>query len=115
MRHGDTEILCVSVSHDLIVPAMTLDVFEDKPSRWPLIITWLLIVVGITLRLLQYLSRPAFWADEAPLLHSMQRLDIGGFFYSRLDDSQVAPPLFMAIQKLVGELVGFGELAQHLS
>jgi hypothetical protein len=92
---------------------MTMDGLEEKPSRWPIVIAWLLVAAGAALRLVQYLSRQAFWADEAPLLQSMQRLDLGGFFYSRLDDSQVAPPLFMAIQKLTGELAGFGELAQR--
>lgn len=68
------------------------------------------LAVGVTLRVLLYLSGRSLWLDEARLA-----LNLAGRSYldllRPLDYDQVAPPLFLWAEKLATQLFGVNELA----
>ena len=76
-------------------------------------ISWLIIVFGITVRLVQYLSNRSLWVDEAVLaLNIVNRsyLELG----QPLDYDQVAPIGFLWLEKLAIETLGNNEYALRL-
>ncbi len=77
------------------------------------IFSWLIIIFGITVRLVQYLSNRSLWADEAVLA-----LNIVNRSYSELgqplDYDQAAPIGFLWLEKLAIEIFGNNEYALRL-
>ena len=69
------------------------------------ILSWLIIVFGIVVRLVQYLSNRSLWADEAALA-----LNIVNRSYSELgqplDYDQAAPIGFLWLEKLAIDIFG---------
>jgi hypothetical protein len=64
-----------------------------------------LIATGVLLRLWQYLSHSSLWIDEAALARNIIERPVAELFGS-LHYAQVAPPLFLAIER--GAVVVFG-------
>ena len=60
---------------------------------------WLLIAIGIALRLRQYLANRSFWADEASLALNIVGRSFSGLTLP-LDYEQGTPILFLLIEKL---------------
>jgi hypothetical protein len=78
-------------------------------ARLPLLI----ILVGTLLRLLQYFGNRSLWRDEAALARGILALRLSEWFQP-LDHAQVAPPLFVLIQRTVIAAVGGSEAALRL-
>jgi hypothetical protein len=72
-----------------------------------------LLVIGILLRLWQYLSGPSLWIDEAALARNIIDRPVRALF-APLDYAQVAPPGFLLLQKAVVLTVGSSEYALRL-
>ena len=76
-------------------------------------LSWIIIIFGITVRLIQYISNRSLWADEAVLA-----LNIVNRSYSELtqplDYDQVAPIGFLWIEKFLVNLLGDNEYALRL-
>ena len=73
-------------------------------------LSWLLIGIGIILRLAQYLSNKSLWRDELFLALNLSERSIPDLF-KPLDYNQYAPAGFLIIQKIVISLFGTSELA----
>ncbi len=76
-------------------------------------LSWIIIVFGIVIRLIQYISNRSLWADEAVLA-----LNIVNRSYSELtqplDYDQVAPIGFLWIEKFLVNLLGNNEYVLRL-
>lgn len=76
-------------------------------------ISWIIIIFGIIIRLIQYISNRSLWADESVLA-----LNIVNRSYTELtqplDYDQVAPIGFLWIEKLLVNLLGNNEFALRL-
>ena len=79
-------------------------------SEW---MWWSLIVLGIVLRLRQYLTNRSFWADEASLAYNLATRSFSGLTQP-LDYHQGAPIGFLFIEKLSMLLFGNNEYALRL-
>lgn len=71
------------------------------------------IVLGVALRLWQYLANPSIWVDEAAIARNVLDRQAGGLF-AALDYGQVAPPGFLLGVKLSSALFGGSEYALRL-
>ena len=76
----------------------------------PAVATLALVVIGILLRLWQYLSNASLWIDEAALARNIIDRPVGPLL-GPLDYAQVAPPGFLLIQKAAINIVGSSEYA----
>ena len=76
-------------------------------------IWWLLIVLGVILRLRQYLINRSFWADEASLAYNLVTRSFNGLTLP-LDYQQGAPIGFLFIEKLSIIAFGNNEYAMRL-
>jgi hypothetical protein len=72
-----------------------------------------IVVIGIVLRLWQYLSNPSLWIDEAALARNIIDRPVRALF-GPLDYAQVAPPGFLLIEKAAVLTVGSSEYALRL-
>lgn len=89
---------------------------EQTQTHWGVIFANALIFIaafGSLCRIAQYLSRRAFWHDEAFLVlnilrHTPEQL------LGKLDYSQAAPPLFLLLEKAAASLLGDSEFAFRL-
>jgi len=72
-----------------------------------------LLVIGILLRLWQYLSGPSLWIDEAALARNIIDRPVWALF-GPLDYAQVAPPGFLLIQKSAVLTLGTSEYVLRL-
>ncbi|HJS19123.1 MAG TPA: glycosyltransferase family 39 protein, partial [Anaerolineales bacterium] len=72
-----------------------------------------LFLLGITLRLRQYLTGRSLWADEAMLALNIVNRSIGGLF-KPLDYDQGAPIGFLLVEKMFNLLFGRNEYALRL-
>lgn len=81
--------------------------FNDrlKSIAKPQYMGWLLIALGIVLRLKQYLVNRSFWADESSLALNLVNRTFAGLAQP-LDYEQASPILFLFIEKLL--LVALG-------
>ena len=69
-----------------------------------------LVGFGIVLRVAQYLSDRSLWLDEALLaLNIIDRPP--SELLGPLDFNQAAPPAFLLLERWVGEIFGYSELA----
>jgi 4-amino-4-deoxy-L-arabinose transferase-like glycosyltransferase len=77
-------------------------------------ITWALIGLGVAVRLIRYLLNFPLWPDEAYLAHNY--LDRGYLqLLQPLDYGQVAPLLYLWLQKTVVAVCGFSESSLRLT
>ncbi|AMV37066.1 glycosyltransferase family 39 protein [Planctomyces sp. SH-PL62] len=93
-----------------IDPAPFLNRLLDLITRRPLVVClWL----GVALRLWVYLQGRPYWMDEGSLLANLRE---GGIFdlSSPLKSDQLAPPAFLAAQRLVTRLLGESPFATRL-
>ncbi|MFC1572903.1 glycosyltransferase family 39 protein [Candidatus Eisenbacteria bacterium] len=74
---------------------------------------WGIVILGILLRFYQYMANTSLWLDEAMLAHNIVRRSLVGLC-SSLDYEQLAPLMFLWIERLAVELLGHGELALRL-
>jgi hypothetical protein len=66
-------------------------------------LAWLAVAVGVLLRIVEYLGFRALYIDEASLLRNIEGKGI--FDFSRvLEEDQMAPPAFLAIERLLVHL-----------
>lgn len=77
------------------------------------IVAILLILLGIVLRLRQFLSGRSLWADEAMLALNIVNRDLAGLL-SPLDYDQGAPLGFLMVEKIFNLLFGRNEYALRL-
>ncbi len=68
-------------------------------------ITWTAVVAGLVFRLLAYTSNRSLYRDEASLLQNLVRLDVFDF-KTVLTEYQLAPPAFLAIERMLVRLPG---------
>jgi hypothetical protein len=77
------------------------------------LVTWLIIALGVILRMRQYLAIRSLWLDEAMLaLNIVHRNYIG--LFQPLDYNQGAPIGFLLLEKFVITLLGNNELRLRL-
>lgn len=86
-----------------------LGISPERAERW----LWRLTALGVGLRLLIYLLRTPIWTDEAKLAVSLLDRGYAGFL-EPLAYSQIAPVLFMWLQKSVTLVLGFSEYSLRL-
>lgn len=67
--------------------------------------TWAAVAAGAAFRLLAYASNRSLYRDEASLLQNLVRLDVFDF-HTTLTEYQLAPPAFLAIERLLVRLPG---------
>ncbi len=84
-----------------------------KASRLVPLAAWVLLALGLILRLRQYLANRSLWLDEAMLALNIIHKDIWGLF-GKLDYEQGAPLGFLLLEKLAATLLGDGERALRL-
>src|SRR5262245_65978294 len=93
---------------------MTLNVMQKAWTRLkPDLAWWFLIMLGVILRLRQYLVNRSFWADEASLAFNLVTRTFSGLTQP-LDYHQGAPIGFLFIEKLAILLLGNNEFAMRL-
>lgn len=83
------------------------------PERVVLVATWLVIAVGIALRVRQWASGRAFWLDELLLLSAMRQQRFTELL-EPLGYTQSAPPGWLAVQHVLVGVTGGGELGARL-
>src|SRR5262245_16900118 len=74
----------------------------------PWIARWnarILVVVGVLLRLAEYLHGRGLWMDEASLAANIRWKTLPGLF-GPLDYAQLAPPGFLAVEWIAARLLG---------
>lgn len=69
-----------------------------------------IVIVGILIRIRQYLVGRSLWVDEAMLVHNVLTRDFAGFLRP-LDTNQAAPVLFLWAEKLATIMGGTSEFA----
>ncbi|MDG3003500.1 hypothetical protein [Paludisphaera mucosa] len=76
--------------------------------------SWMLVALGIVVRLVRYLVDYPIWHDEAFLAASLWDRGFGDLAARPLEYGQVAPWLFMAIERLFVQALGYSELTLRL-
>jgi len=76
-------------------------------------ISWIIIIFGIAIRIIQYISNRSLWADEAVLALNIANRSYGELTQP-LDYDQVAPIGFLWIEKFLVNLLGNNEFALRL-
>lgn len=79
----------------------------------PLVVSWLLVGLGLFLRLVEYLANPSIWNDEAELALNIINRSYRGLTHP-LSSNQGAPIGFLFVEKSAVELFGPGSLALRL-
>jgi hypothetical protein len=69
---------------------------------------WIIILLGILIRLRQYLFNRSLWLDEAYLAFNMIKLDYHDLLLPLLH-GQSAPPAFLLITKMLTDIAGHSE------
>lgn len=82
-------------------------------SLWMSRISWLLLGFGLVIRVLQYLSNRALWADEAKLALNLVNRSYGELLQPLAHD-QIAPVGFLWAEKAAIQLLGQTEYALRL-
>jgi len=86
---------------------------NDGFGKPALVLWWAILIGGLALRVDIYLCKRSLWLDEAMLAVNLQTHTFAELF-GRLDDMQVAPPLFLLISKFVCSVWGQVEYALRL-
>ncbi len=98
---------------------MSLDemILSDKNSnRWRQffkLFVWLIIFIGITLRLLMFFQNRNLIIDEANIVRNLYERDFTELLQP-LKYEQYAPPLFLWIEEMLSLIFGYGEKALKL-
>lgn len=74
----------------------------------------LIFLLGFLLRLKWLLANPSFWNDECSLAWNVVDKSYGDFF-SVLDFTQVAPPFFMIMAKLMTKIFGVSDFVLRIT
>lgn len=82
-------------------------------ARWIEPATWILVGLGVALRVVQYASNRSLWIDEARLALNLLDRPIATLA-TPLADSQAAPIGFLFLVKLLSEVFGGSEYALRL-
>src|SRR5215212_6803017 len=91
-----------------------ITIHPSKPSvLWEKAAVALLILMGVVLRLRQYLTGRSLWSDEAMLALNIVDRNFAGMFQP-LDYDQGAPIGFLLVEKMVNSILGKNELALRL-
>jgi len=69
---------------------------------------WIIIIIGLLIRLRQYLANRSLWIDEAALALNILKLDYKELL-SPLFNGQAAPPFFLLLTKLFTKITGYNE------
>ncbi len=77
------------------------------------ILLWLLVGLGVLLRLAQYLYNRSLWVDEAALALNIRNRSFSELFYP-LDYAQAAPIGFLIVEKLLYQTLGHSEYVLRL-
>ncbi len=80
-----------------------------RPSWWEV----LAVAVGALLMTVQFVSRRSLWVDEIAVVHNLAARSLGELLTQPLDYDQVAPTLFLLVQKGIYSLLGGGELSMR--
>jgi hypothetical protein len=86
---------------------------RDLPTRAESAVAATLIAAGVILRLWQYLANSSLWIDEAALARNIIERPFSELFGS-LHYAQVAPPLFLAVERGAITVFGTSEYALRL-
>ncbi len=78
------------------------------------VLPWVVIAVGVLLRLVRYFDNRSLWLDEAALGLNITGLPFGRLVAGGLSFVQSAPPGFLAVEKAAVVLVGDDEMALRL-
>jgi hypothetical protein len=84
-----------------------------ESQRWIIGATWFFVALGILLRLVRYLVDYPIWHDEAFLACSLWDRDYVALLRP-LDYGQIAPWLFLAIERTIVIGLGYSELTLRL-
>lgn len=69
---------------------------------------WIIIIIGVLIRLRQYLVNRSLWTDEAALALNILKLNYRELL-SPLFNGQAAPPFFLLLTKLFTKIAGYNE------
>ncbi|MDR3680971.1 MAG: hypothetical protein P4L41_13485 [Flavipsychrobacter sp.] len=86
---------------------------NNRNDRWLAIATWLIIGIGILLRIVVFLQSRNLFIDEANIARNVYERTFAGLAMP-LSYEQYAPPIFLWILKVSTILFGFGEDAFRL-
>lgn len=92
---------------------LSLEGSGAEEPRWVISACWRFVALGILIRLVRYLVDYPIWHDEAFLAASLWDRDYAGLLLP-LEYGQVAPWLFLAIERTVVMLLGYSELSLRL-
>ncbi|MCL5054719.1 MAG: glycosyltransferase family 39 protein [Firmicutes bacterium] len=87
-----------------------MNLFQSKLWKEPRFYLWIFIILGIELRLFQYLTDRSLWLDEAVLALSILHRSFIGLFHP-LNYNLAAPTGFLLVEKGFVEIFGSGGLA----
>lgn len=82
--------------------------FQDYYHRFSKIAIWVIIIMGIVLRLVAIVQNRNLIIDEANIVRNLYERDFVGLLRP-LRYEQYAPPIFLWIEKLLSMIFGFGE------
>ncbi|MCA1686187.1 MAG: hypothetical protein LC745_09460, partial [Planctomycetia bacterium] len=71
---------------------------------------WVIVGLGILFRVAQYAADPSYWLDETSLAANIIPTHRRGIF-DPLSNSQLAPPGFLALERLACAVLGGTRLA----
>jgi hypothetical protein len=87
---------------------------QSLRSRIPLVAILAILSFGAVLRSIQYGAQGSMWLDELAIAVNVAGRDLGELLLRPLDESQVAPPGFLALEKLGAALLGHREAGLRL-
>ncbi|KAA9339083.1 hypothetical protein F0P96_00135 [Hymenobacter busanensis] len=94
-------------------PSLTRDGLFSGSAVSPLwnVLAWLAMLLGAVLRLYQWWAGGSFWVDELALVRNIADRPLPQLLFAPLDYAQVAPPLFLFLQKVCWWLFGDSDRA----
>lgn len=92
-----------------------IELFQERraPLPWEKVIAGVLLLLGLLLRLRQYLTARSLWLDEAMLALNIVQRNFGGLFQP-LDYNQGAPVGFLLAEKALVTVFGSHEFVLRL-
>jgi len=93
-RRGSTSAL-ETIGAFLSIPVPRLFTIEK--------LTWLMVALGVLLRVLEYAQHRNLYMDEISLLNNLTDLAVFDF-HTRLSEDQLAPPAFLVVERLLVRL-----------
>ena len=100
------------VESTIEVEARPTDPGWDEP-RWVILATWMFVGLGVLIRLVRYLVDYPIWHDEAFLAASLWDRDYVDLLRP-LEYGQIAPWLFLVIERTAVKWLGYSELTLRL-